>query len=542
MKNQLRSEFADSCKMQRAVSFLHSCGNHVRNSSRTYVQGVLCDISRRTGRTAQRGALLSIPQAHSFSTAEIHEISQIKQHKLEKIEKMISAGETPYAYSFARTHKAQQLHKQFAHLLSGADDESGVVPRFAGRVMTKRVFGKLAFLSVQDDSGRIQLYVDKAQLGAARFEQLLNWIEAGDFIGVVGAMKRTNKGELSINVSRWEMLSKAVGTLPDKYHGLTDIETRYRHRHMDMIMNPAVREVFITRAMVMRRIRALLDARGYFEMDTPVLTSHAGGADASPFLTHHNSLDMNLALRIATELHLKRLVVGGIEKVYEIGRIFRNEGLSTRHNPEFTTVELYEAYADYKDMMNMTEDIFRDLLLNCYHAREATGAEPQNPFQIVYQGTALDFTFPWRRVTMDALVKEITGVDFMSLYARNDLAGARAAALMVGISEDSCGEARSIGEIMNLVFEHSCESTLVHPTFVTDHPVEISPLAKSHRERGPDFTERFELFILGREYANAFSELTDPMDQRRRFESQLKSGKQLGNTYIIYSLLLSTRI
>ncbi|CAM9125720.1 unnamed protein product, partial [Ectocarpus fasciculatus] len=452
----------------------------------------------------------------------------LRTHKLEKIAEMRQAGEEPYQYSFDKTVSAQELHEEFEFLASGADDECGVIVSFAGRIMTKRLFGKLAFFSIQDDSGTIQLYVEKAGLGEESFDRLKDWVEAGDIVGAVGSMKRTNKGELSIRVKSWQMLTKSVTALPDKFHGLVDIETRYRHRHLDMITNAAVREVFKARAMVMRRIRALLDGRGFLEMDTPVLTRHAGGADAAPFLTHHNSLNMDLALRIATELHLKRLVVGGIERVYEIGRIFRNEGLSTRHNPEFTTVELYQAYADYHDMMDITEDIFRDIFKNYKHVDNNSEDSNENPYTISYQGTPVDMSFPWRRVSMDGLVKEVTGVDFLEYFATEDLIGAKAAALQLGCLEAKAESMGSIGEVLNMVFEHCCEDTIVNPTFVTDHPVEISPLAKPHRDRGAAFTERFELFIVGREYANAFSELTDPIDQRRRFEKQVEGAESSG--------------
>lgn len=447
-------------------------------------------------------------------------------HKLRKIDEMKGKGVLAYAYSFKKTHSAQDLCDQYRHVLIGKDEENGEIVQFAGRIMMKRLFGKLAFLSAQDDSGRIQLYVDKKCIGEEAFQRMKDWVDTGDIVGVTGKIKRTDRGELSINVTEWYMLTKAMTVLPDKYHGLVDVETRYRHRHLDMVMNPHVRKVFHTRSAVIRRIRRFLDAKGFLEMETPVLIACAGGADAAPFVTHHNALDMRLSLRIATELHLKRLVVGGLDRVYEIGKIFRNEGLSTRHNPEFTSVELYQAYADYIDMMEMVEDIFREVLHHCNDLCH-------DPLIVSYQGTEIDMSFPWRRVSMDGIVQEVTGIDFKEIYSSKDLAAAKSSAEAVGVPINILDSINSIGEALNAVFEHSCEKTIVNPTFVTDHPVEISPLARTHRSRGDAFTERFELFILGREYANAFSELTDPIEQRRRFKMQV-NGRQ-GRGRFIFS-------
>ncbi len=346
-------------------------------------------------------------------------------------------------------------------------------------------------------------------------------------------MKRTAKGELSIFVKEWTMLTKSLAPLPDKFHGLSDVQIRYRHRHLDMIANPEVKRVFSTRSKVMRYIREFLDSRGFIEVDTPVLNTHPGGADAAPFETYHNALGIPLSLRIATELHLKRMVVGGFERVYELGRIFRNEGLSSRHNPEFTSVELYAAYSDYSDMMDIAETMIFEMAERLAHSPtspSSSGTNVSSPSSassallcLPYQGSVVNLSRPWRRVPMDALVREVTGVDFTPFHRTrtpsgvDDIAGATAAAEQVGVSVSN---ATSVGQIINEVFEQRCESTIVDPTFVTDHPIEISPLAKEHRSR-PGFTERFELFILGREYANAFSELTDPIEQRRRFTKQL---------------------
>jgi lysyl-tRNA synthetase class 2 len=304
-------------------------------------------------------------------------------------------------------------------------------------------------------------------------------------------------------VSEFRILTKSLQPLPDKWHGLTDVEKRYRQRYVDLIVNPEVRETFRRRARITASIRRLLDEQGFIEIETPVLMSEAGGAEARPFITYHNTLDMPLYLRIATELHLKRLVVGGFEKVFELGRIFRNEGVSTRHNPEFTSIEVYQAYADYNDMMDLTEQLV------CYAASQACGT-----LKVPYQGEIIDLTGPWRRATMHELVQEATGVDFATF---TDLAEAKAAAKAAGLVQiDDCP---SIGHLLNEAFEQKVETTLIQPTFVTDYPVEISPLAKPHRSK-PGLVERFELFIVGRETANSFSELTDPVDQRQRLEAQ----------------------
>ena len=380
----------------------------------------------------------------------------------------------------------------------------------AGRIMTRRVFGKLAFFTLQDETGTIQLYLDKNRIQefmADRFPEaftnLKQLTDMGDIIGAKGTLKRTDKGELSVYVKEFEMLTKSLLPLPDKFHGLTDITTRYRQRYIDLIVNPEVRETFRRRALITASIRRYLDRDGFIEIETPTLTSEAGGADARPFVTYHNTMDMPLYLRIATELHLKRLVVGGFEKVFELGRIFRNEGISTRHNPEFTSIEVYQAYADYNDMMALTETLITTA------ATEVLGTT-----EIIYQETSISLTSPWKRITMHDAVKDATGVDFAMF---TDLNQAIAAAKAAGIHNiDDCP---SIGKLLNEAFEQKVETTLIQPTFITDYPVEISPLAKPHRSK-PGLTERFELFIVGRETANSFSELTDPLDQRERLEAQ----------------------
>jgi lysyl-tRNA synthetase class 2 len=328
-------------------------------------------------------------------------------------------------------------------------------------------------------------------------------VDAGDWLGVSGTLRRTDRGELSVKVSDWRMLSKSLQPLPDKWHGLADVEKRYRQRYLDLIVSPQSRETFRRRALLVSGIRRWLDERQFLEIETPVLQSEAGGADARPFITHHNTLDLPLYLRIATELHLKRLVVGGFERVYELGRIFRNEGMSTRHNPEFTSVEVYQAYSDYIGMMELTEAMIAEV---CQQVCGGT--------RIHYQGTDIDLTPPWRRATMHELVEEATGLNFEAFTTR-----AQAAEAMEAAGLEVPAAADSVGRLLNEAFEQRVEANLIQPTFVTDYPIEISPLARKHRSK-PGLVERFELFIVGRETANAFSELIDPVDQRERLEAQ----------------------
>jgi len=438
--------------------------------------------------------------------SKVHD--EIRQARLDKVAAMREAGVNPYAYTFTATHQAQDLHNMFQDKLqNGEIDPHAVEVSVAGRIMLKRMFGKLAFFTLQDSSGRIQLYLDSGRLGDS-FERIKEWADGGDIIGATGVMRKTSKGELSLHVGEWKMLTKALSPLPDKWGGLQDKDKRYRQRQIDMIVNPDVRQTFRTRTKIISAIRRTLDDAHFLEMETPILEKQPGGAEAKPFKTYHNSLDMHLTLRIATELHLKRLVVGGFDRVYEIGRIFRNEGLSTRHNPEFTSVELYQAYADYSDMMILTENMLSNI------AKEVTGSTV-----VTYQGASIDLTPPWRRVSMSDLVGEATSTDFSQLLNDKDVVRARDAAVRAGVSADVVNKLNSVGEVMNVAFEELCEPGLVQPTFVTDHPVEISPLAKPHRSK-PGLVERFELFVVGRELANAFSELTDPVDQRDRFNQQ----------------------
>ncbi|MFP5275462.1 lysine--tRNA ligase, partial [Coleofasciculus sp.] len=332
---------------------------------------------------------------------------------------------------------------------------------------------------------------------------LKQFTDIGDILGVKGTIKRTDKGELSVYVNEYAILTKSLLPLPDKWHGLTDTEKRYRQRYVDLMVNPTVRETFRRRAKITAAIRRYLEDRGFIEIETPVFSTEAGGAEARPFITYHNTLEMELYLRIATELHLKRLIVGGFEKVFELGRIFRNEGISTRHNPEFTSIEVYQAYADYNDMMTLTENLITTVT-----------QDTLTTLEITYQGETIDFTPPWRRVTMHELVQEVTGLDFSQFQTLDE---AKVATKKVGI--EGVDDCPSLGKLLNECFEQKCEETLIQPTFILDFPIEISPLAKPHRSK-PGLVERFELFIAGRETANSFSELTDPIDQRERLEAQ----------------------
>jgi lysyl-tRNA synthetase class 2 len=435
-------------------------------------------------------------------------MSDLRATRLEKAEQLRQLGVNPYAYTWESTHRLADLQDKYADLPAG--EEVAVEVAVAGRIMARRVFGKLAFFTLQDESGSIQLYLDRqtvsegmANLDPDAFEHLKTLTDVGDFLGVRGSLKRTDKGELSVKVRQYQVLTKSLLPLPDKWHGLTDVETRYRQRYVDLIVNPEARETLRRRAKITAAIRRYLDQQGFIEIETPVLQAEAGGAEARPFVTYHNTLEMDFYLRIATELHLKRLIVGGFEKVFELGRIFRNEGISTRHNPEFTAIEVYQAYADYHDMMRLTEDLI------CYAAEASVGS-----LKLTYQGQEIDLTPPWKRATMHDLVKDATGLDFGQFTSLEE---AQAAAQATGIEGvEGCP---SLGKLLNECFEQRVEASLLQPTFVIDYPVELSPLAKPHRSQA-GLVERFELFIVGRETANSFSELTDPVDQRQRLEEQ----------------------
>ncbi len=448
-----------------------------------------------------------MPKQSQKEQQNISTLEEIRATRLEKVAEIKSLGLKPYAYKWESTHRTTELQAKYADL--GKGEEMGDRVAVAGRIIARRVFGKLAFFSLQDEVGTIQLYLDKKRIDAAMsdlpqaFAQLKKLTDVGDILGVEGTIKRTDKGELSVNVTNYTILTKSLLPLPDKWHGLTDTEKRYRQRYVDLIVNPESRQIFRRRAKITAAIRRYLEQRDFLEIETPVLQSEAGGAEARPFITYHNTLEMDLYLRIATELHLKRLVVGGFEKVFELGRIFRNEGVSTRHNPEFTSIEVYQAYGDYQDMMNLTEDLIKTVAEEVIEARSVN-----------YQGKNINLQTPWRRETMHNLVLEVTGLDFTQFP---DPETAKTACQEAGIEiAEGCNE---LGKMLNEAFEQKVEATLIQPTFVLDYPMEISPLAKPHRSKA-GLVERFELFIVGRELANGFSELTDPIDQRQRLEAQ----------------------
>ncbi len=431
-------------------------------------------------------------QTQSPSASELTEVLRVRRDKLSSL---MQAGSNPYQITkFDQTHHAQQIKDTYT---DGGEMNVSV----AGRIMSKRIMGKAGFAHLQDGSGSIQLYVSRDSLGEENYAAFKS-MDIGDIVGVKGYVFTTRTGEISVHAQSVTLLSKSLQVLPEKYHGLKDTDARYRQRYVDLIVNPEVRDVFVKRSRIISEIRRVLDDRGFLEVETPVLHTIAGGANARPFITHHNTLDIDMYLRIALELHLKRLIVGGFERVYEIGRVFRNEGMDTRHNPEFTLLELYQAYTDFNGMMDLTEELIRTV------AKNVLGTA-----QITYGGVAIDLDKPFERLSMKDAVKKYSGVDFDTLA---DLEAARAAAKAHGIAYE---ERHEKGDILNLFFEEYCEEKLIQPTFITGHPVEISPLAK--RIPGNEaYTERFELFIVGREHANAFSELNDPIDQRARFEAQ----------------------
>ena len=432
-------------------------------------------------------------------TAELTEVLRVRR---EKLQALIDAGQNPYEKTvYGQTHHSEQIREEYAQL-------EGKEVCIAGRLMSKRVMGKASFAHLQDGQGKIQLYVSRDGIGEesyAAFKQL----DIGDIIGIKGYPFTTKTGEISVHAQELELLSKSLQVMPEKYHGLKDTDTRYRQRYVDLIVNPEVKDTFVKRSEIIRQVRNYLDARGYLEVDTPVLNTLEIGAAARPFVTHHNTLDIDMYLRIETELHLKRCIVGGFERVYEVGRIFRNEGMDVKHNPEFTSVEMYQAYTDYFGMMDLIEDMFRTI------TRNVCGADV-----IEYQGTQIDMGSPWKRMTMVEAVREFVGVDYDSW---TDDASARAEAAAHGLKvEDTATK----GDVLIAFFDEA-EDKLIQPIIVYDYPVENSPLAKRKKDN-PAFTERFEFFIYAREMGNAFSELNDPIDQRERFEKQVAQKRAAG--------------
>ncbi|RKN65780.1 lysine--tRNA ligase [Paenibacillus ginsengarvi] len=434
-----------------------------------------------------------------------NELLAIRRGKLDELREL---GVDPFGSKFERTHHAKQVLESYDALSTEELDAQNNEVTLAGRIMQKRAMGKASFAHIQDITGRIQIYVREDKLGDKY--RAFTLLDIGDIVGVKGTVFKTKTGETSIKVNELEVLTKSLYPLPDKFHGLKDVEVRYRQRYVDLIVNPEVQQTFISRSRIIQSMRRYLDSLGYLEVETPTLHAIAGGAAARPFITHHNALDMQLYMRIAIELHLKRLIVGGMEKVYEIGRVYRNEGVSTRHNPEFTMMELYEAYADYKDIMRLTENLVAHI------ATEMSGTT-----EITYQGKEVSLTTPWRRVSMVDAIKDVVGIDFKQQMSDEE------AHRLAKEHRVPVEPTMTFGHIVNAFFEHFVEETLIQPTFIYGHPVAISPLAKKNEE-DPRFTDRFELFIVGREHANAFTELNDPIDQRERFEAQLIE-KEQGN-------------
>lgn len=425
--------------------------------------------------------------------AELNELLRIRRDKLRELQE---AGADPFEQvRFDRTNFTTDIKDRF-------EEMEGQTVRLAGRMMSKRIMGKASFADLSDRYGRLQLYVTRDALGEDVYKAFKK-MDIGDLIGIAGEVFRTQKGEISVKVTELTLLSKNLIPLPEKWHGLKDTDMRYRQRYVDLIINPEVRDTFEKRSAIVREIRRFMDDRGFMEVETPCLNTIPGGAAARPFITHHNALDIDMYMRIATELHLKRLIVGGLEQVYEIGRIFRNEGMDTRHNPEFTTIELYQAYTDYQGMMDITEDMVVHV---CEKVLGTT--------KVTYQGTELDFSKGWKRMTMADAVKEYSGLDFMAMSPEEALEAVKARGLEIEKNKDSWGD------LLAQCYDEYVEENLIQPTFITDYPVEISPLAK-RKASDPRLTERFECFVYGRELCNAFSELNDPIDQRQRFERQV---------------------
>lgn len=444
--------------------------------------------------TKDKAAATEIP-ASPMTEAEMNEQMRVR---LGKLQDLAAKGQDPFAQvTFPVSSHSVDIIEQFAAM-------EGQTVSLAGRLMSKRGMGKVSFCDLYDFSGKIQLFTKIDELGETAYTEWQK-LDIGDIVGVQGIAFRTQRGEISVKTKQYTLLAKALRPLPEKFHGLKDMDTRYRQRYLDLIVNPEVKQNFEKRSLIIRTLRNALDNDGFIEVETPILNNIPGGATARPFVTHHNALDLDLFLRIAPELYLKRLIVGGFERVYEIGRTFRNEGMSIKHNPEFTLLELYQAYTDYQGMMELTENLIARCAVAVNGTTEAT-----------YQGQVIDLTPPFRRLSMTDAIREYAGVDFTAV---TDARAAGELAIAHDLPTYKPGLSR--GDIMNLFFEHYCEDKLVQPTFIYDYPLEISPLTKKKPDH-PELTERFELFINGREHANAYSELNDPLDQRERFAMQLQ--------------------
>ena len=427
------------------------------------------------------------------------DMNQLMQIRRDKLAKLKEEGKNPFEITkFNRTHTSKQIVENY-------DELEGKDVTIAGRLMAKRIMGKASFCHIQDGDGKIQSYVSINELGEESYKHFKE-DDIGDIIGITGFVFKTKTGEISIHAKEVTLLSKSLRPLPEKFHGLKDTDLRYRQRYVDLIMNPEVKDTFLKRIQILQEVKNILNEKGYLEVETPILNTIAGGAAARPFITHHNTLDMDMYLRIANELYLKRLIVGGFDKVYEMGRMFRNEGMDIKHNPEFTNIELYSAYEDYNDMMDITEEIISKVALKVLGTTKIT-----------YQGTEIDLTPAWKRISMIDSIKEVTGVDFNTIETDEE---AKKAAEELYVELDELKLTR--GEIINQVFEAKVEETLIQPTFIYDYPVEVSPLTK-RKPSDPRLTERFEVFIGAREYGNAYSELNDPIDQYERFKKQMEA-------------------
>ena len=446
-----------------------------------------------------KGEKIMSDQTNNQPVQEEPSLSELLQVRRDKLAALREQGQDPFVITkFDVTHHSDEIKNRF-------EEMEGQAVRLAGRLMSKRGMGKAVFSDLQDGAGRIQLYVRIDDVGEEALAAFKKY-DIGDIVGVEGEVFRTKRGEISVKAKTVTLLSKSLLPLPEKFHGLTDVETRCRQRYVDLIMNPDVKRNFVIRSQFIKHVRDFMDARGYMEVETPVLNTISGGATARPFITHHNTLDIDMYMRIATELPLKRLIVGGLERVYEMGRIFRNEGMDNRHNPEFTTIELYQAYADFNDMM----DLFEDLLTSATQKILGT-------YQLQWQGQDIDLTPGWPRLPMYEAVKQYTGLDFMAMDTDEE---AVAAAKSLGVELPETAD-KTWGNALYEVFDQRVEEKLIQPTFITMHPVDVSPLAK-RSPKDPRLTERFELFICRSEMGNAFSELNDPIDQRQRFQKQVE--------------------